>query len=200
MKIVLCGPPHSGKSCLRFGLKEAVKSISSTSYPYVITACPDGEGSWFHETASNHPDLAKTLKSEYKSKFTEDHAAVMAEWVKNCTVPLTLVDIGGIPDTKNEIICTYATHAILLTGDLNLLTEWRSFCVKLKLRIIAEIYSDYTGGFDQSLKHGIDDIYRGSIHHLERGDLSLRERPTIIELAHILVNMATEEAKSYGIL
>jgi CRISPR-associated protein Csx3 len=110
------------------------------------------------------------------------------------------VDIGGIPDTKNEIICTYATHAILLTGDYNRLIEWRAFCDKLKLRIIAEIYSDYTGEFDHPLERGIDDIYRGSIHHLERGDLSLHERPTIIELAHILVNMVTEEAKSYGIL
>jgi len=42
MKVVLAGPPKSGKSCLREGLKQAIRRISGAPYPYVITACPDG--------------------------------------------------------------------------------------------------------------------------------------------------------------
>lgn len=195
MKIILCGPPHSGKSCLRFGLKEAIKALPEAPYPYVISACPDGEGSWYHETASATPHLAATLKTSYKSEFTEERAELMAEWVKNCAEPLTLIDIGGIPDTKNELICTWATHAILLAGDLNYLSEWRDFCGKLEIQIIAEIHSDYTGKVDKSLLRGGDDVYRGSVHHLERGDLSIQHRSTVVDLANLLVRMVvtTEE-------
>jgi CRISPR-associated protein Csx3 len=189
MKVVLCGPPHSGKSCLRFGLKEAIKSIPESPYPYVITACPDGEGSWFQETVSENPNLATELKAAYKGKFTEEQVKIMGEWVKNCSEPLTLIDIGGIPDSKNEHICAYATHAILLAGILDHLQEWRAFCEKLKLQIIAELYSDYHGTEDTNLLLSKDNIYRGSIHHLERGDLSVQQRPTVLELAQILVNM-----------
>jgi len=72
-KIVLAGPPHSGKSCLRQGLKDFIKQISNGEvYPYVLTACPDGEGAWFQESMNNDPTLAAKLKTEYKSKFTTE--------------------------------------------------------------------------------------------------------------------------------
>jgi GTPase SAR1 family protein len=189
MKVVLCGPPHSGKSCLRFGLKEAIKAMPQAPYPYVITACPDGEGSWFQETASENPDLAAMLKGAYKGKFTVELAEIIRDWVKNCETPLTLIDIGGIADAKNETICAHATHAILLAGTSDGFSEWREFCRKLKLQVIAEIHSDYAGTTDKSLVLGNDGIYRGSVHQLERGHLSVRDRPTIIELAKILVGI-----------
>ncbi len=41
VKIVLGGPPHSGKSCLREGLKKAILRLyPERPYPYAITACP----------------------------------------------------------------------------------------------------------------------------------------------------------------
>jgi CRISPR-associated protein Csx3 len=191
MKVIVCGPPHSGKSCLRFGLKEAIKALPEAPYPYVITACPDGEGSWFQEAASENPDLAAKLKQEYKGKFTDEFAEVIGEWVKNCQTALTLIDIGGVADPKNERICAHATHAIILTSAPEHLTEWRRFCEKLKLLVIAEVHSDYAGTTDSGLALGSDGIYRGSVHHLERGDLSVRYRPTVIQLAKILAAIAT---------
>lgn len=191
MKVVLCGPPHSGKSCLRFGLKEAIKAIPRSPYPYFITACLDGEGSWFQETTSESPDLAKALKAAHKGKLTEETANLMGEWVKNCSIPLTLIDIGGIPDAKNETICAYAIHAILLYSTENHLQEWREFCSKLKLELIAEIHSDYKGASDKSLTLGQNGVYSGSIHHLERGDLTVQHRQTVIELAHLMVGMVS---------
>ena len=81
MKIVLAGPPKSGKSCLRAGLKQAIinfiSKYSSVPYPYVITACPDGEGAWFQETmekVSRSP--LKTCKETYKGKFTPEYVKV----------------------------------------------------------------------------------------------------------------------------
>lgn len=192
MKIVLCGPPRSGKSCLREGLKQAIRRVPGAPYPYVITACPDGEGSWFQETVNLDPELAAELKAAYKSKFTPEFVRRVADSVKNCQLPLTLVDIGGIPSVENETICASATHAILLAGDLGRLPEWREFCDKLELRIIAEIHSDYHGTEDTVPILGEDGVYRGSVHHLERGEL-VQERPTVRSLAEILVEMASQE-------
>ena len=192
MKIVLCGPPRSGKSCLREGLKQAIRRVPGAPYPYVITACPDGEGSWFQETVNLDPELAAKLKVAYKSKFTPEFVKRVADSVESCELPLTLVDIGGIPSVENEAICASATHAILLAGDLNNLPEWRQFCGKLGLRIVAEIHSNYHGTEDTVPVLGEDSVWKGSVHHLERGEL-VNERPTVVGLAEILVQMASQE-------
>ncbi|MBM3162573.1 MAG: hypothetical protein FJZ79_04505 [Chlorobi bacterium] len=189
MKIVFCGPPHSGKSCLRYGLREAIRKIQGAPYPYVITACPDGEGSWYQETYNLNPEHAELLKKSYKGKFTDDAVDKWSQWVDNCELPLTFVDIGGIPDEKNVRICSGATHAILLSGNRELFSDWYDFCKKASLKVIAELTSDHKGTEDVSLSLHKDGIYRGSIHYLERGDLSVRNRPTIIELAVLIVSM-----------
>lgn len=191
-KIVLCGPPRSGKSCMRQGLKDAMKQIPNAPYPYVITACPDGEGAWFQETVNQDPEFAAQCKAAYKSKFTPEFVQRITDSVKNCTLPLTLVDIGGIPSKENEQICSSATHAILLVGDLNRLPEWREFCAKLGIKVIAEIHSNYHGKEDTVPVLGEDSVYRGSVHHLERGE-TISDRPTIRALAEILVGMVAEE-------
>ncbi|MDO8512191.1 MAG: hypothetical protein Q7S57_02870 [bacterium] len=192
MKVILCGPPRSGKSCMRQGLKDAIKIIPGAPYPYVITACPDGEGAWFQETVNQDPDLAKRCKDAYKAKFTPEFVQRIADSVQNCSLPLTLVDIGGIPSAENEAICASATHAILLAGDLGRLPEWHAFCKKLGLVVVAEIHSDYNGAEDTVPQLGEDGIYRGSVHHLERGEQTAA-RPTIRALAEILVGMVTDK-------
>ena len=189
MKVVLCGPPRSGKSCMRQGLKDAVRRIPGAPYPFVITACPDGEGSWFQETVNADPALAAACKAAYKAKFTPEFVVRIAASVRNCALPLTLVDIGGIPSVENEAICASATHAVLLAGDLNRLPEWREFCRKMGLEVVAEIHSDYNGTKDAAPALGEDGIWRGSVHHLERGE-PVAERATIKALAEILVGMA----------
>jgi hypothetical protein len=90
-------------------------------------------------------------------------------------------------------ICAHATHAILLASRSEGWSEWRTFCRKLKLKIVAELHSDYAEAFDTPLILSNDGIYRGSVHHLERGDLSVQFRPTVIELAKILVQIANSE-------
>ena len=192
MKIVLAGPPRSGKSCMREGLKQAIKGIPGAPYPYVITACPDGEGSWFQETVNQDPLLAAQLKAAYKAAFTPEFVNRVAESVRNCSLPLTLVDIGGIPSPENEQICRDATHAILLAGDLTRLPEWYAFCERVQLDVIAEIFSDYHGTTDVVPSLSADGIWRGSVHYLERGELTA-ERPTIKALAELLVRLALSE-------
>jgi len=188
MKVILCGPPRSGKSCLREGLKKAIRSIPGAPYCYVITACPDGEGAWFQETANADPERAAQLKAAYKSTFTPEFVKRVADSVRDCKLPLTLVDIGGIPSAENKAICGSATHAIILAGDLDRLPEWREFCRELKITVIAEIHSDYSGAVDTVPVLGADGVWRGSVHHLERGE-AVDARPTIKSLAQTLADV-----------
>lgn len=197
MKIVLCGPPKSGKSCLREGLKQAIKKIPKAPYPYVITACPDGEGAWFQETVNRDPEEARQFKTKYKNSvggFSPEFVKRVADSVRLCTLPLTLVDIGGIPSEENKEICRAATHAIILAGDMGKIPEWREFCAQLGLKVIAEIFSDYRGQADIIPVLSSEGVWRGSIHYLERGE-DVSQRPTVRALAKILVRMATAEEK-----
>ena len=190
MKVVLCGPPHSGKSCLREGLKQAILAIhrvGKAPYPYFITGCPDGEGSWYIETVRNNPDLAAQLKREYKAKFTWAFAEKIAFDVKNASLPLTLIDVGGKIDGKNRLIMEHATHGVILAGDLGKVGEWERFCRELNLKVIAIIHSDYEGKFD-----AIEceyPILRGSVHYLERGE-DVSQRPMVQVLARVLVGLS----------
>ena len=195
-KIVLAGPPRSGKSCLRQGLKDVIKKIGNGEvYPYVLTACPDGEGAWFQESMNNDPVLASKLKAEYKSKFTPEFVQRIADSVKNLSLPLSFVDIGGVISTENRRICEHANGAIFLCGETatksDAPVEWKKFFTELGIPIIAEVYSDYKGGEDIVDGIGEDGVFRGSVHHLERGEV-LTDRKAIQGLAQFIINLGKE--------
>ncbi len=193
-KYVLAGPPRSGKSCMREGLKQAIRALPGAPYPFVITACPDGEGSWFQETVNNDPELAAACKAAYKAKFTPEFVARIAASVANCPLELTLVDIGGIPSVENEVICSGATHMVILAGDTSRMPEWYEFARKVGLTVVAEIYSDYHGTEDKVGEVSADGVLRGTVHHLERGE-PVSSRPMIRALAEHLVRIATDQEK-----
>ncbi|MBR8832960.1 MAG: hypothetical protein DSM106950_02665 [Stigonema ocellatum SAG 48.90 = DSM 106950] len=189
VKVVLCGPPHSGKSCLREGLKQAIRRIPGAPYPYVLTACPDGEGCWYSETSRNNPELARALKQAYKGKFTWEFAQKVANDVEEVSLPLTIVDVGGIIDDKNRLIIAPATHAVILAGDMSRVQEWQELCTELDLKIVAIIYSDYNGVQDY-IRQEETPVLKGSVHHLERGE-DISTRPMVQVLARLLVQISS---------
>ena len=185
-KIVLAGPPRSGKSCMREGLKQALRAIPGAPYPYVITACPDGEGAWFQETVNHDSALASECKTAYKAKFTPEFVDRIKTSVESCSLELTLIDIGGIPSVENEQICSGATHIVILAGDMAKVAEWHEFARKVGLTVVAEIFSDYHGSEDKVEGVTQDGIIRGSVHYLERGE-NVSKRPMISALAEHLL-------------
>lgn len=195
-KIVLAGPPRSGKSCLRQGLKDIIRSIPNAPYPYFVTACPDGEGAWFQESMNNDPVLAAKLKADYKSKFTPEFTKRIADSVENTSLPLNFIDIGGIISPENEKICKNANSAIFICGETaaksEAMTEWKKFFTNLNIPIIAELYSDYKGSEDIMDRMEEDGVFRGSVHHLERGE-NLTNRETIKGLAQFIINLGKEK-------
>ena len=180
MKIALCGPPRSGKSVLRERLKRAIRALAPDVYPYVLTTNPDGEGSWFQETYRRDPELANQLKAAAKQKWTPARAELYASWVRNTTVPLTFLDLGGIPDDYNRQICCAATHAILLAPTEAQWVPWREFCAGCGLEILAELISGYGEVEDSILCSG--GPFRATIQRLERGDLE-SPRPEVEALS-----------------
>ena len=185
MKIVLCGPPRSGKSCLRQALKDAIRR-SSEIYPYVLSTNPDGEGAWFQETVAANPELATELKRENKRPWSAERAELYATWVRDVAGPLTFVDIGGIPDVFSEQIARPATHLLLLAPNEEKIAPWRAFAERVGVPVIGEIWSDYHGTEDRVDGLGEDGIYRGVVHHLERGHPA-HDRPLVRALAKYLV-------------
>lgn len=201
-KIILAGPPRSGKSCFRQGLKEVIRTTTNgQSYAYVLTACPDGEGSWFQEAMNADPSLANKYKAEYKQKFTPEHGRMYAEWVKNLSSPnnpnsLNFIDIGGVMSDENRLICAQANGAVILAGqssvENDLPGQWKDFFSELGIPIVAEIYSDYHGKEDIVEGVGEDGVFRGSVHHLERGE-KLGDRETIKGFADYIINLGKQE-------
>ncbi len=192
-KIVLAGPPRSGKSCLRQGLKNVImKEGSGSVYPYMFTACPDGEGAWFQETMNADPVLAAKLKADYKSKFTPEFAIMKGDGVRKLSLPLSFIDIGGVISPENEVICKHANGAILIAGEtavkMGAPAEWKKFFTGLGIPLVAELYSDYLGEEDFVEGVGEDGVFRGSVHHLERGE-DLTNRQTIQELSRFILNL-----------
>ncbi len=218
VKVVLAGPPKSGKSCLREGLKQVILDVRRESfdvpYPYVITACPDGEGAWFKETMEKYPEIAKEYKVNYKGKFTPEFAKLAADAVRNCVEPLTIVDIGGLIDDFNRQICKPATHTVIIASNdpesgeswVDRMEAWRKFAKELNLTIVAEIFSDYHGKADVIKDSQPDNILRGSVHYLERGE-SIAARPMVQALARHILTIAgysltgdpSEESSTYTI-
>lgn len=199
IKVVLCGPPRSGKSCLRDGLKKAILKQANAPYPYTITACPDGEGSWYQTTYENNEQLAQTLKPINKGELTPEFAQTAAEWVRSANQLINIIDVGGKISPENRTIMQEATHSIIVSSSPDQFRHWEIFCQELNLKIIAKINSELTDKTDEvflpddwqtNTKQLLEQspILSGSIHCLQRGE-DVSTRPLIQALAELLIHL-----------
>ena len=85
MKIVLCGPPHSGKSVF---IANIIDKLPTDAYT-IIRACPDGEGTW-----SNNANQVETNVVRRKGKFTEKFIEDGCKAIDNQVNKIVLVDVG----------------------------------------------------------------------------------------------------------
>ena len=169
MKIALLGPPHSGKSVLRERLKRAILKLDSGVYPYVLTVNPDGEGSWFQESYERDQEQALLHRTAAKRPWTRERAEQFAEWARNASTPLTLLDMGGVIDDYTRLICGEATHAILLVPREADFPAWRGLCQQCSLVVLAELVSAYEKTEDAIYESAA--VFRGEVHRLQRGEL-----------------------------
>ena len=219
-KIVIAGAPQSGKSVLRELLKRSVRAIPNAPYPYFVTAAPDGEWAGFQESVKTDPELARKMKTDYKtaikeggSMFTPAYVKRISDSVKNLSAPdtpLNFLDIGGKMSLENYEICEGANGAVILCGEKAAKVgggvgapedaakeemdprKWKEFFTKLGIPVIGVLYSDYTGKEDHVL--GVDPAgaYAGSSHYFERGEIDIQSRPAVRSLADYIVSRGAE--------
>ena len=198
-KVAICGDPGAGKTCLREGLKYAIKQIDSIpdDFCYVRSGCPDGDTAYFLETAQQHLELAQEFRERTKKGYTDEYAESKADEIRRIPNPLLIFDVGGQITDHNRTIMSEATHAIVLArkgGDESQqVLPWMKFCQELNLPVVAIIYSDYHGTSDEIIHH--DDILIATVHHLDRR-VDASSRPTIKELANLLIGLPDRQIAS----
>ena len=170
LKIVIGGPPHSGKSVFLDGL---LKNLSFNTHYF--SACPDGEGPWLQ----HHYTEDEVKKLRRKGQFTKEFVDFASNSVKNFDGQLMLIDIGGRTSEENKLIADGATHAIVLANDPTQFEEWSNFFKNLGVEVLAAIRSDYEGKEDSvEIPAENNQVIKGSVHYLERGQHP-EERETI---------------------
>lgn len=189
LKVVLCGFANTGKTCFREGLKQALLQIPDAPESYFISGCPDGDGSWYSETARRDPDLAAELKARYKAGFSPEFAKLKAQEVRGVNTPIFVFDIGGRISDANRLIMKEATHAVILVKDESEIEPWVKFCDELSLEVIAIVFSDYFGNNDVIKSES--PILCGTVHRLQRGE-DVSQRPIIQALARLLVGLSSD--------
>lgn len=158
MKIIVCGPPHSGKSVF---IANLISQLPTDAYT-IIRACPDGEGTW-----SNNENQEETSIVRKKGKFTKTFIDDSCKAIDNQINEIVLVDVGGIMSKENEQIFKHCDSFIVLSSDKRAKREWMDFGTSLGLECV--------GCLDSSLE-GEEEIYKrepylqGKIVGLERGN------------------------------
>lgn len=158
-RVIVCGPPHSGKSVF---LANLMRLLPPHSF-YLAFAAPDGEWHW---TNFGDQDLVAAVRQ--KGKFTENFVGSMVEAIRANEQPLVLVDTGGVRSEANERIFSVCDGVIILSSKPEEITAWREFATRYHVAVLAELDSVLVGTCE--LYPPADDgVVRGRISGLERG-------------------------------
>lgn len=157
MKVVFCGPPHSGKSVF---ISNVINKLPSNSYS-VVRGCPDGEGIW-----SNNENQQEARIVRKKGQFTKEFVTNVCETIDKQKNDIILVDVGGIKSEENKKIFKHCDKFVVISSNKEEKEKWLEFGENLGLECI--------GLLDSELK-GKEEIYitkpflQGKVVGLERG-------------------------------
>jgi len=170
IKIVICGPPHSGKSVFIGGLS---RNLSREDY-YVFRANPDGEGNWTYKNEFSALYRKKRMDSIHPEEGIEWYSLFLRE----CTRPeIMIVDVGGRINEEKYVIMNECDAAIILSSDKEMFEKWEDVCKATGTKVFQKIFSD--------MEAAEDDITSPIMvcHHLDRNDRTVAERPCIKAIA-----------------
>jgi CRISPR-associated protein Csx3 len=197
IKVGVVGPPHSGKSVLLAVLRHLLPRDKFV----IVEGAPDGEGitGWAHEADQ---ELVRAIRC--KGKFSEGFVNWVVDSVRNSTMPITLVDLGGMLldeagnftptgvrlTPQNERILRECTYIIVIARQdaAEVADRWLAEAQRLGVKPLAVLESVLTGA-DEVFETGPP--LRARITKLQR------ENPpfgsiTAKALADILLKLAGE--------
>ena len=169
VKVIICGPPHSGKSVFVANL---VREFPADSYT-VVRACPDGEGMW-----SNNPNQHEVQLVREKGDFTPEFVKEACQKIDNQANPIIIVDVGGRISPENEEIFKHCDSFIVLSNEMFKIDPWVEFGEKTSgLKCIAAIHSILSNENYEEVEEDIEynnskGYYEGRILDMSRGSTS----------------------------
>lgn len=158
MKIVVCGPPHSGKSVF----VSVLRGMLPRERFMLVEGAPDGEGvtGWSHEADAA---LAKTVRR--KGTFLPEFVDWVCHSIQNSTAHITIVDVGGRRSPENERIFRVCDHFVVISSNPEETRLWVEFGESLGLTPLAILDSSLEGK-DKIISE--DKPLRARITRLER--------------------------------
>lgn len=184
MKVVFCGPPHSGKSVFVINLLNRLPTDAYT----IIRACPDGEGNWSNNKNQKETSIVRQ-KGQFSEKFVED----VCKRIDNQQNKIVLVDTGGLISKENEEIFKHCDSFVVLSNDKEQKENWIKFGQSLGLKCIASI--------DTSLD-GKEEIYsrspylQGKMVGLTRGK-EIKNSPIMDDLSSYIIEKSKYNGQIY---
>ncbi|MCR5605677.1 MAG: ATP-binding protein, partial [Treponema sp.] len=183
MKIIFCGPPHSGKTVLIHNLE---KFMPSSSY-ITVRVHKDGEGNW-----SNNPDQNQVKSVRIKSDYDEEFIKEKCEEIKKNSTPIILVDIGGkLQDDKIPIFKTCDSF-VIISNDKKKIDDWLAFGEKYACKCIAILDSTLE---EEECIYQASPILKAKISNLERGT-DKKNSPVIKALADFIISKSNYSKKN----
>lgn len=158
MKLIVCGPPHSGKSVFISNLMREMP----VDYSIQFNACPDGEDQY-----SNNANQLEIRIMRQKHSFTDRLVKYYCDVIKmQPDNYITVIDVGGQRSKENEEIFKQADSFIVLSNDEEEKLKWLEFGQSLELDCIASLDSSLEG---QDELYDTEPYIQGKIVGLERG-------------------------------
>lgn len=159
IRIIFCGPPHSGKSVL---LSTIYKNLPQ-SHTAIVRAAPDGEGMY-----SNNVNQEQIQATRRKGDFSEQRTQYNTNSIENEKASIVLVDVGGKINEDKEKIFDTCNYSIVLSNNIKDKETWIEFSKKHDVLPIA-ILDSALEGKDEIYSSSNNDVITGKITDLQRG-------------------------------
>lgn len=180
-RIIIGGPPNSGKSTL-------VNSMKRTFWEIGVKVNSAELDLWAPTLEFLEGKISKEERDSRKQKkITKQEAEEASKRLVEASQDGSIA-IGDCPGKMSEelkIIVKNATHAIILcrADQIQEMESWREFFSEAEIPIIAELVSDLEG--DEAVQMAGNKLITGKLVGLDR-DVGRKESPAISQLAFLL--------------
>ncbi len=188
-KIIIAGPPHSGKS---IGEK-FLRSVLPLEDTMRIASQPDGEGDWTQNIYGVNDELAQQLRK--KGEFSRENVDHWKSQIKNSDSRFSLIDVGGVVSPENEEICEQANAMIVISSNPEKTQEWVNLANKTGLNILSVLHSTLDESVQEQFTVTKDKNWEteGVVIGLDRG--KFKDSQTLRKLASYLLDRVPPQNK-----